>query len=324
VSAVRTKRLFSSRGALISRTRTLACAGVLALVGGGSTAFGAEPPALQQELEHAEQAVRDLEYEVANQVAARLVQAHGLTHDQLVRSYRILASTDAVLGKEAAAREAFQQLLLYEPTFEADANLSPKVRAPFMEAQGVARAQPVQPGIDVAVTLRPNTAGTIRVTTRDPTGVARRGTVSYRWSDAGAFTVAPVAIAKGATVDLPPPPQGTTRLDYYVEIFDERDDAIFESGTAAAPKSATVDLSAPVVTPGGGEVARTEPAPHRTFLASPIFWTVTGVVLAGVATGLYFAVRPENKTIESPGVPSPATSATLVPVLQCGAGHACN
>ena len=236
----------TSASPFVVRAR-FACGALFTLAISGSGVARAADPRVQQDLEQAEQALVNLDYDGANKVAARLVQQHGLTHEQLVRSYRVLALTDAVLDKESAAREAFQQLLAYDPSYQGDANLGPKVQAPFMEARGFLRAQAVQPGIDVAVVLRASEPGTIRVTTRDPTHVAKRAAVSYRWGGDGAYTTAPVAIAEGATTDVPPPPTGTTRLDYYVQVFDDRDNAAFESGNAMVPKSATVDMSTAIV-----------------------------------------------------------------------------
>ena len=59
----------------------------------------------------------NLDYDGANKVSARVVQQRGLSHEQLVRVYRVLGVTAAVLDKENASREAFQQLLTYDPTY---------------------------------------------------------------------------------------------------------------------------------------------------------------------------------------------------------------
>ena len=56
----------------------------------------AADPRVQQDLEQAEQALVNLDYEGANKAAARVVQQRGLSHEQLVRAYRVLGVTDAV------------------------------------------------------------------------------------------------------------------------------------------------------------------------------------------------------------------------------------
>lgn len=269
---------------------------------------------VQQDLEQAEQGLVNLDYDNANKIALRVVQQRGLSHEQLVRAYRVVAITDAVLDKESAAREAFQQLLTYDPGYQGDSNLGPKVQAPFMEARGYLRAQAQQPGIEVSVVLRPSEAGTIRVTTRDPTHLVKRIAVSYRWGGEGVFSTTPVAASEGTSVEVPPPPAGTTRLDYYVQALDDRDGAVFESGNASVPKSATVDMSGAMAGARGGGAG----APAAEHHASALPWVLTGLgvlVAGGVVTGIVLA---SNKSSTGP-----ANAVELTPSLQCGTGK-CN
>ena len=118
-------------------------------------AIAAKPPAekappapLKVDVETAEQLYAKLEYEKANEVAQKVIVLKGLTHDQLVRTYRVLAVTYAVLEKEEDARDAFVLLLTYDPDYKLDPNLGPRVLTPFQEAKGYWRAQPMKPGID--------------------------------------------------------------------------------------------------------------------------------------------------------------------------------
>jgi hypothetical protein len=274
---------------------------LLAVIGvaGGARA---EERDVQRDLEAAEQALVNLDYDGANKAAASLADERGLTHDQLVRVYRVLALTDAVLDKEPAARDAFQRLLTYDPSFSADPNLGPKVETPFLEARGFIRAQATQPGLDVSVSVRAGEGGAIRVTTRDPLHLAKRAAVGIRWSADAAFTIEPVAVAEGASVPIPPPPVGVGRFDYYVAVLDDREDVILESGNPAAPKTAMIEIPAPPPPP---------PAEHRSLLESPVFWVIAGAVVAGVGTGAYFAARGSSGT-------SPPTGVSLSLSAQCG------
>jgi hypothetical protein len=271
---------------------------------------------VQQDLEQAEQALVNLDYDNANKVASRVVQQRGLSHEQLVRAYRVVAITDAVLDKESASRDAFQQLLTYDPNYQGDSNLGPKVQAPFMEARGYLRAQAQQPGVEVSVQLRPSEAGTIRVTMRDPTHLVKRIAVSYRWGGEGIFTTTPVQAAEGTSVEVPPPPSGTTRLDYYVQALDDRDGAVFESGNASVPKSATVDMSGAFAASRGGGSG----APVAEHHASALPWVLTGLgvlVVGGIVTGIVVATNKSST--------GPSTGVDLSPNLQCSyAGAKCN
>jgi hypothetical protein len=88
-----------------------------------------EPPA---EVETAEQLYAKLDYEGANAVAERVIRERGLTHDHIVRAYKILAVTYAILDREELAREAFLKLLVYDADYQVDPNLGPKVNNPFV------------------------------------------------------------------------------------------------------------------------------------------------------------------------------------------------
>ncbi|KAK4045192.1 hypothetical protein OUZ56_032600, partial [Daphnia magna] len=127
-------------------------AGLAALPALETTAFAGkkvqEAP-LTIEVETAEQLYVKLEYEKANSIAGKVIERGNLTHDQLVRVFRIHAITYAILGNEEEATDAFTLLLGYAPDFQLDADTSPKVVGPFQEAKGYWKAQPSRPGLDV-------------------------------------------------------------------------------------------------------------------------------------------------------------------------------
>jgi hypothetical protein len=267
-------------------------------------------PPLRVDVETAEQLYAKLEYEKANEIAQKVIVIKGLTHDQMVRAYRVLAITYAVLEKEEDARDAFVLLLTYDPDYKLDPNLGPRVTTPFQEARGYWRAQPMKPGIEATVVVRVGEGGVIRVTTRDPTKVTRKVNVGYRWASAGDFTTQVVPVAEGVTVDVPAPPPDKTRLDYYVQAIDDRDCVAFEVGSPMAPKSAFADQKIITKPPPRGEEK------GGSVFGSPVFWTVTTVVVAGAVVGGYFLFKPKDQ--EAP------TSATLAPTLNCGFGAKCN
>lgn len=252
---------------------------------------------LPAEVEIAEQQYAKLDYDRANDVAARVVKERNLTHDQLVRAYRVLAVTHAILDKEEAAREAFLQLLVLDPEYAVDQNLGPKVSAPFVEARGHFRSLASRPGVDVVANVREQ-GGRLRVVTRDPTHIAKKVTVAYRWSSNGEYTTAQVGVGESG-MDVVAAPKGRRRLDFYAQVTDDRDNVVFEAGSPDAPKSAFVE---------GGRRAAAAPPENKTIFASPVFWLVTGALVAGAGTALFFTLRPDG----------PATEASLSPVIRCG------
>lgn len=261
----------------------------------------AETPATT---ENAEQLFTKLDYDRANDVAERVLKQKGLSHDQLVRTTRVLAITYAILDKEEQARDAFLQLLVFDPDYQVDPALGPKVSTPFMEARGQLRSLPSKPGLEVVPNVRSD-GGQLRVTTRDPTHLAKKVVVGWRWTSAGDFTTSNVGTGE-AVVEIAAAPAGRSRLDFYAQGLDERDNAVFEWGSAAVPKSAFAE-AAKSTTIGGGDTTRAGKEKHGV-LASPIFWLVAGAVVIG--GGVTAGILATHK--------DPATEATLSPSIRCG------
>ena len=294
----------------------LVLAGSLLTPGGAAFAQRAKPSAgstLQSapaDVETAEQLYAKLDYEQANATAERVVKKSGLTHDQLVRAYRVLAVTYAVLDKEEQARDAFLQLLTYDAEYQVDPNLGPKVNTPFSEARGSFRSLPTKPGIDVSASVSTN-GGTLRVTTRDPTRLVKRVNVGYRWTSSGEYTVSQINPGEAVAVEVGAAPPARTRLDFYVQALDERDNAVLEAGNPNVPKSAFAEAGAS--RGGGNGNGNGGKYEGGSVFSSPIFWTFVGVAAIGGGAALFFALRPND----------PPSSAQLSPIIRCG-GDRCN
>lgn len=277
----------------------------LAQRGGGKP--GGSTLSAPADVEQAEALYAKLDYEQANAVAERVVKKNGLSHDQLVRAYRVLAVTYAVLDKEEQARDAFLQLLVYDADYQADPNLGPKVNTPFMEARGSFRSLPQKPGIEVAANVS-TSGGTLKVTTRDPTRIVKKVNVGYRWTSSGEYTIQQLAPGEAAAVEVAAAPSGRTRLDFYVQAVDERENAVLEAGNPSVPKSAFAEAGG-----GGGGGGRGGKQEGGSVFASPFFWVFAGAAAIGGGTALFFALRPTD----------PPSTASLSPVIKCGADR-CN
>ena len=214
-----------------------------------------------------------------------------------------IRTTGADLNREA--KEAFLQLLIFDPEYTVDANLGPKVSAPFMEARGEYRGLPSKPGIEVTPSVRSD-GGQLKVITRDPTKLAKKVNVGWRWTSSGDYSVTTISVGEGA-VDVAAPPAGRTRLDFYAQALDDHENAVFEAGSAAVPKSAFAEVGPKGG--GGGAGGKQGEEKKGGVLSSPIFWIITGVVVAGGATGAFFFFRKDDNP----------TSASLTPQIRCGA-----
>jgi hypothetical protein len=265
----------------------------------------------KEDLDKAEQSYANLDYEAANKLAQSVLKQHGLAHSDLVRAYRIIGVTHAILDHEDAAQAAFVMLLTYEPDYQADQNLGPKVTTPFFEARGFWRGQPVKPGIDATATVHAKGAGSLKATIRDPSHIVKRAEVGYRWGGVGPFKTKALAAGENASIDIAEAPSGTTRFDYYVQAFDDKDNAVLESGNATTPKTATVPVEAAPAGPIGGE----DKKKGSSIVASPGFWAVVGgVVAVGAAVTIFALARPKDEP----------TSASITPGLNCAPATPCN
>ena len=88
------------------------------------------------------------------------------------------------------------------------------------------------------------------------------------------------------SVEIPAPPVGGTRIDYYVQAFDDRNNTVMENGSANMPRSAFVETAA----------EKPPAAESKSILSSPIFWAVAGAVVVGGGVGTYFALQPSPAT----------------------------
>ncbi len=274
----------------------------------GAPAFAADP-AVEADLAAAEAAYGQLNYEDAAKRAEIVTKKRGLSHDQLVRSYRVLAFSRSAIGDEEHARESFVLLLAFDPDHKVDKNLGPKVQQPFLEAKGYWRQQMARPGVEAQVgSLRQGTTSTLHVVTRDPSRIVKTVTVGYRFGANGKFETSNVAVGDQAVnVAIP---QGETRLDYFAQALDANDSVVFEVGSPNAPKTALVEVKSVVVGPRGSERGESS----GSIFSSPLFWVATGVVLAGGAVGTYFLATAKNTREEA----LPPTGSALSPIVFCG------
>jgi hypothetical protein len=266
----------------------------------------------KSDLESAEQAYANLDYDQANKLADKLSKTKGLSHDQLVRTYRILARTHAILDHENAARDAFILLMTYDPEEKGDPNQPPKVQSAFMEARGFWRGQSVKPGIEVAANVSAHTAGTLRVTTHDPTHVVKKVQVGHRWGSSGNFRTATPPVGDAQVVDVPAPPANVLRLEFYAQALDDKDNVVFESGNPGAPKSQTAEQQPSGPGGPGGPLGPGGEKSSSVF-SSPVFWVVLiGALAAGGVVTFLALNKPKDEIL-------PPTSARFGPSLNCGA-----
>lgn len=258
----------------------------------------------ESDLAAAENSYAALDYPNASQQAEAVLAQRGLSHDMLTRATRVAALSHAALGHAEQAKQQFILLLQYDQDFKVDTKLGPRFSEPFAEARGYWMAQGRKPGMEVQAVMTYNQPGQVRVSTVDPLNSVKKVVVGYRWAPSREYTT--VQLEPGTkSAEVPANPSGAGRLDYYVRAVDAKDNAVFEEGTAEAPKSTTV--SEPPKAAAGEE--------KKSFFTTVPFFIIAGAVVAGAAVGGFFLLRPTEY--------QPSTTGRTTFTTTCGATGPC-
>lgn len=255
---------------------------VAAVLVSSATLFAARAAAQETEMERAEAAYLDVDFEGTRTHALEALREGGHSPQELVRIYSLLGISSSALGDEDAARDYFVRMLGLDANATLDDSVPPRLRNPFLEARGQWSARQgrleVETGLDRA-------SSAVRVELRDPTGMARvlrvaarlEGTAEYTVQEYQSQTVLAAPLAGAADAD---------RVEYYVEVLDMHNNVILAEGSAFAPH---VLGRAP--TGGGGDGGGGGP----TIFEEPIFWIIVGAVaLAGALVGTIIAIDAQS------------------------------
>lgn len=202
---------------------------------------------------------RDLEYRRAIRTVAPIVKDPAATRAQRLRALEVIGLSHLILGEEARAREAFQDLLAIDPGYQLrDDTGSPKIRnffdqvkreyVPGFDAEAVAELDLAAPTgatagrrieIDVRVARGAERVKSMRVYTR------RRGVLS--WPDPVEFRRQPDGRWR-ARFDAPASDESYA-LEYYVEARGVADQAVARIAGPETPLSLAVTGRVPRTTP---------------------------------------------------------------------------
>src|SRR5262245_51490176 len=109
----------------------------LSLVLASATARAEE----QSPLARAEAAYVAVDFESTQSLAKDALVAGGNDPTSTLRIYTLLGISAAAMGDEAAAREAFRQVVALDPLGHLDKTLSPKIRSPYLDVRGEVTAR---------------------------------------------------------------------------------------------------------------------------------------------------------------------------------------
>jgi hypothetical protein len=281
----------------------ICCAGAM-LLGSLSLAASARAQA-DASLSEVRKAYADVDYERTRSLAAAAIRRGGSDRASTSELYLLWATAAAAVDKTDEARQAFTYALAANPELKLDRNLSPKIRAPYLEARGAMAGADDKPPLDV--TVRPRKQE-LELALHDILQVAASLVVSTRAGEGTPFSRRRFEAAATRRV---PKPVGS-ELQFFVQVLDRYGNVLFDLGTEEEPQRLVQ-----VTSERPGPVAPTA----RGKDASPVPYYVTSGVLAGLglaaggaATAMFVrredAAREWNSTAcEQPG---------LTRAAQCG------
>ncbi|MCP3165940.1 hypothetical protein [Myxococcus qinghaiensis] len=244
-------------------------------------ALGAEPP-----LVRAEQQFDALEFDAAAASFLEALEGPG-TRVERLQAWRGLALARAFMGQRQEAQEAFEVLLLLEPSAQVKDSLGPKVQVPFRAARAAMEGQ--RPTL--TVTRLPD--GRVSAVLEQPRKVATEVMVAVRLPGAAGFSAAVGSPSGPVSVKAPP----ARAVEAYAVARDAGGLVLFEQGSPRAPLrlEATEHLPAAVAS---ARDAATFPTAETVVEEAPrgALWPYVvggvGLAAAGVVLGVVLT-RPE-------------------------------
>jgi hypothetical protein len=274
---------------------------VVSCLSAGAPARAAGNPS-DQELRAAEQAYRDVDFSGTHEHAVAGLAAGGARPERVARLAVLAGMAAAALERNDDARFAFILALAVDPSLKLDRNLSPKVRGPYLEAQGYWAAHADRLSLH-ALTRADGTHVSARLA--DPAHLVSTVALSVRARGQSAFQSTrhepdtALSLAVPAVV-------AAAGYDYFVRALDSYGNILAEAGDEADPLSHAPPASAAPV--------EASPAKPRSYVL-PVTFGLLGVGAA--TTGVVFHLKREDAASEwnGPGCEQPGGSTRSE---QCG------
>jgi len=232
-------------------------------------------------LAEAERAYQSVDFPATHALAKKALEAGGANGEQTARLYVLLGISAAAQGDAEEAKANFLIALAVKPSLKLDKGLSPKVRDPYLEAQGYWAASSdrlalnAKPGSDQAHLI---------VQLSDPATMVSK--IELRIAEPGKTPRPSFELSATPTTRFALPAQLRGRsYEYTVRALDRFGNMLAERGSDADPELVRV-AGRP------GEGSSPTPAPHARSYLLPVTLGVAGV--GAVAAGMVFQIKREN------------------------------
>jgi hypothetical protein len=231
----------------------------------------AEPTAVAE----AERAYADVDFDRAHELSSEALQDGGHSVEETRRLYTLLGISGAALGREDVARRAFVRVLLSDPDSKLDQSLSPKIRAPYLEARGEWASATSERGLRATFRIEGDDAV---IALFDPMNAVESVLVSLERSGSSERQTKRYPRKSEFRLQV-----GAVRA-YELKLLDEHGNTLWEASGDVKARRTTSEL--PVRT-ASTELAAPDPTPYYV-VAGAFGITAVG---AGVGGALYFAER---------------------------------
>jgi hypothetical protein len=238
------------------------------------------------ELAGVEHAYQDVDFPTTHALARHALEAGGSTREDSARLYVLLGISATALGDSAEAKQDFVAALAIDPSLKLQKNLSPKVRDPYLEAQGYWSASAER----LTLSATPSSdAEHLVVRLVDPASLVSKVELRVGASDAPSKLTFTLVAAPVTRFALPEPVQ---RRDYefVLRALDRYGNVLSEFGVDADPILVRRAVSSPL----------TQSEPAQTPRAHSYFWPVAlgAAGLGATALGVLFNVKREQAAHE--------------------------
>lgn len=227
----------------------------------------------QSPLADAERSYVAVDFDATLRHATRALEEGGHPPNELARIYELIGVAKETLRDYDGAKAAFLRLLALRPDARTHEVLAPTARGSFLEARGFWAAQQERLGVRVDISSE---TGALRISLSDPIQMARRVVIRARAPNARAFVQTERPAARNMSWNAPGL-EGQTWASYILRVLDEHGNTLLEIGSEESPE--TVGQRR-----GRGE----EEEESGSIFASPWFWIVTGVVVAGAVSAILY------------------------------------
>jgi hypothetical protein len=251
-------------------------------------------------LGQADAAYGEVDFERARTLAEQAIQAGGLSPQELVHAYQLVGVSASALGDAAASRQAFLLMVEIDPDARLDDTVPPRLRAPFLEARGMAGSHHGRLAAEVQLA---RAYSALRITLTDPFDIVTQIRLHSRVEGQVEFATSEhepddeiMARASGAS--------SADRMEYWLEALDEHGNRVLMLGSEFEPR--VVGRIAAAAGGGGGGGGGDEGGGGGGgpgIFGEPAFWIVVGAVVAvGAGVGIGFAVDAQNHVQLGTGV----------------------